>query len=369
MTKYRVAMAGGGTGGHLYPALALAEELTRKRKSCEVLFIGTKSGIESKLLPKSRYPLTTIHASGLPRRPGLSQTKAIVLAVVGAVQAATCLMKWRPNVVLGTGGYVSGPVLMAAKVLRLPLVIQEQNCIPGMTNRLLSRWADQVHIAYSESRRYFKRKDNLILSGNPIRASLLKGSRAAGLRKLRLASDGFTVLVLGGSQGAHRLNEATIEAIEILKEEENLQFILLTGKRDYGWVKNSVKSLRARAAVRGFMWNMEVVYHCADLAVSRAGASTISELLAVGVPAVLIPYPHAARGHQEANARAIADKGAARYLPESELTGTALAGVIRELARSKRKLKDMSVNARNCARYGAREKIADALEDLAATKG
>jgi UDP-N-acetylglucosamine--N-acetylmuramyl-(pentapeptide) pyrophosphoryl-undecaprenol N-acetylglucosamine transferase len=361
-------MAGGGTGGHLYPALALADELTKRRKSCEVLFIGTKRGIEAKMLPKSKYPLKTIHASGLPRRPGLGQAKAIAVALAGAVQAASCLMKWRPHVVLGTGGYVSGPVLMAAKLLRLPMVIQEQNCIPGKTNRLLSRWADQVHIAYSESRRYFKRKDNIVLSGNPVRASLLKGSRAAGLRKLRLASDGFTVLVLGGSQGAHKLNEAAVEAVEILKRESNIQFILLTGRKDYGWVKNRIKSLRTRAAVRGFMWNMEIVYHCADLAVSRAGASTISELLAVGVPALLVPYPHAAHDHQEANAKAIAEKGAAKFLPESELTGAKLAAAIRELARSKRKLKEMSINARNCARYGAREKIADALENLAATR-
>jgi len=366
--KYKVVMAGGGTGGHLYPALALADELTKKRKSCEVLFIGTKKGIESRLLPKSKYPLTTIQATGLPRRPGLRQAKAIVTALAGVVQAAMCLMKWKPHVVLGTGGYVSGPVLLAAKVLRLPLVIQEQNCIPGMTNRVLSRWADQVHIAYSESRRYFKRKDNLVLSGNPVRASLLKGSRSAGLRKLRLSDDGFTVLVLGGSQGAHSLNEAAVEAVEILKDEENVQFVLLTGKQDYGWVKNRVKSFRTRAAVRGFMWNMEVVYHCADMAVSRAGASTISELLSVGVPAVLVPYPHAAHDHQVANAKAIAEKGAARCLLESELTGETLAAAIRELARSKRKRKEMSVNARNCARYEAREKIADALEGLAATR-
>lgn len=366
--KYKVAMAGGGTGGHLYPALALADELTKKRKSCEVMFIGTKKGIESRMLPKSGYPLATIHASGLPRRPGLRQAKALALALAGAFEAGACLMKWRPHVVLGTGGYVSGPVLMAAKMLRLPVVIQEQNCIPGVTNRFLSRWADQVHIAYSESRRYFRRKDNLVLSGNPIRASLLKGSRTAGLRKLRLSTDGFTVLVLGGSQGAHRLNEAAVEAAEILKDEEKIQFILLTGNSDYEWVKSKMRSIRARYAVRAYMWDMEMVYHCSDLAVSRAGASTISELLAVGVPSILVPYPHAARGHQEANAKAIVEKGAARIMPEKELTGAALAAALRELFRSKRALKELSVNARSCARYGAREQIADALEGLAAAR-
>lgn len=367
--KYRVAMAGGGTGGHLYPALALADELTKKRRSCEVLFFGTKRGIEGTLLPKSRYPLATIHAGGLPRKPGLRQIKAVLTAVAGAAQALSCLMKWKPDVVLGTGGYVSGPVLLAARLMRLPLVIQEQNCVPGMTNRVLSRWVDQVHISFSESRKYFPRKDNLILSGNPVRASLLKGSRAAGLRKMRLSEDAFTVLVLGGSQGAHSLNSAVVDAMEILRHEKGIQFILLTGKQDCGWVRGKVKSLPQRAAVRGFIWNMEAVYHCADLAVSRAGASTISELIAVGVPAVYVPYPHAARGHQEANARAIAERGAGRVLLEHELTGSRLANIIRELARSKKRLREMSINARNCARYGAREKIADAIEGLAASGG
>jgi UDP-N-acetylglucosamine--N-acetylmuramyl-(pentapeptide) pyrophosphoryl-undecaprenol N-acetylglucosamine transferase len=366
--KYRVAMAGGGTGGHLYPALAIADELTKGRKSSEILFIGTKSGIESRLLPKSSYPLVTIHASGLPRRPGWRQLKAVFTAVVGAVEAMSCLMKWKPHVVLGTGGYVSGPVLAAAKLLGLPTVIQEQNCIPGMTNRALSKWAYQVHIAFAESRRYFPRKDNLVLTGNPIRASVLKGSRAAGLRKLRLSAGAFTVAILGGSQGAHRLNTAAIEAMEILKGVRGLQFVLLTGKHDFGWVRSRVKSLGVKAAVKGFVWNMEIVYHCADLAVSRAGASTISELAAVGVPAVLVPYPHAAHAHQEANARAVEERGAARVLLESELTGSALAGIIRELSRSRSKLSEMSINARNYARYDARERIAEALEGLAAAR-
>jgi UDP-N-acetylglucosamine--N-acetylmuramyl-(pentapeptide) pyrophosphoryl-undecaprenol N-acetylglucosamine transferase len=225
-----------------------------------------------------------------------------------------------------------------------------------------------VHIAFAESRKYFPRKDNLILSGNPIRASVLKGSRAAGLRKLRLSPEAFTVAVLGGSQGAHRLNSAVVEALELLKDEPKMQFVLLTGKHDYGWVRGKVKPLGVRAVVKGYVWNMEVVYHCADLAVSRAGASTISELSAVGVPAVLVPYPHAAHGHQEANARAMEERGAARVLLESELTGPVLAGIIRELSRSKSKLSEMSINARSYARYEAREKIAEALESLAAAR-
>jgi UDP-N-acetylglucosamine:LPS N-acetylglucosamine transferase len=188
------------------------------------------------------------------------------------------LMKWKPHVVLGTGGYVSGPVLVAAKLLRLPCVIQEQNCIPGMTNRLLCRWVEQVHISFAESRKYFPRKDNLLLSGNPIRGSLLRGSKAAGLRKFRLAEGAFTV-----------------------------------------------------AAVR-------------------------------------VPYPHAAHGHQEANARAMEDKGAARVILDAELSGPRLAEIISELARSKRKLKEMSINARQYARPDAGERIAKAIEELAAAK-
>jgi UDP-N-acetylglucosamine--N-acetylmuramyl-(pentapeptide) pyrophosphoryl-undecaprenol N-acetylglucosamine transferase len=366
LSKYRVAISGGGTGGHFYPALALADELRRRRRSCDILFIGTKKGIEARLLPRSRYPLATIHACGLPRRPGFRQVKAIALALAGGLEAVSCLMKYKPHVVLGTGGYVSGPVLLAAKLLRLPCVVQEQNCVPGMTNRLLCRWVEQVHIAFSESRKYFPRKDNLFLTGNPIRASLLKGNRALGLRKLRLSDDLFTIAFLGGSQGAHSLNTAALEAVEMLKDEAGIQFIMLTGKTDYSWVKSKVRSLRVRASVRGFVWNMESIYHCADLAVSRAGASTISELVAVGVPSVLVPYPHAAHGHQEANARALEDKGAARMILDSDLSGEKLAALIRDLVRSKGTLRGMSINARQYARYEARETIAKAIEELAA---
>ncbi len=366
--KYKIVMAGGGTGGHLYPALAVADELTKRRKSCEVLFIGTKKGIESRLLPKSRYPLVTIHAGGLPRSLGWSQAKAAFTALAGFTEATSRLMKWKPHVVLGTGGYVSGPVLMAARTLGIPIVIQEQNCIPGVTNRLLSRWADQVHISFSESRKYFPRKDHLVLSGNPIRASLLKGSRAAGLRKLRLSPDAFTVAVLGGSQGAHGLNVAIADALEILRGDRSLQFVLLTGKRDYGVVRSRARSAGVRAMVRGYVWNMEIVYHCADLAVSRAGASTISELAAVGVPALLVPYPHAAHRHQDANARAMEERGAARVVPEEKLSGKTLAGMIRDMSRSRAKLKEMSVAARSWSRYEAREEIADAIEALASAR-
>lgn len=368
MSRYRVAISGGGTGGHFYPALALADELRRQRKSCDILFIGTKKGIEARLLPRSRYPLATIHACGMPRKPGLRQVKAIVLALVGGLQAMSSLVKYKPHVVLGTGGYVSGPVLIAAKLLRLPCVVQEQNCVPGMANRLLCRWVEQVHIAFSESRKYFPRKDNLFLTGNPVRASLLRGSRVSGLRKLRLSKNLFTVAFLGGSQGAHSLNKAAIEAVEILKGDGGLQFLMLTGRDDYSWMKSKVRSLRVKASVRGFVWNMEAVYHCADLAVSRAGASTISELAAVGVPAVLVPYPHAAYGHQEANARAMEEKGAARVILDSELSGETLAALIRDLIRSKGALRTMSINARQYARYGAREKIAHAIEELAAAR-
>jgi UDP-N-acetylglucosamine--N-acetylmuramyl-(pentapeptide) pyrophosphoryl-undecaprenol N-acetylglucosamine transferase len=235
-----------------------------------------------------------------------------------------------------------------------------------MTNRLLGRWVEQVHIAFAESRKYFPRKDNLFLTGNPIRASLLRGSKTAGLRKLRLSEGSFTIAFLGGSQGAHSLNQAAVEAMEILKGEEKFQFIVLTGKADFSWVKSQVRPLRVKAAVRGFVWNMEAIYHSADLAVSRAGASTISELAAVGVPAVLVPYPHAAHGHQAANARAMEDKGAARVILDSELSGERLAALIRELAYTKGMLRGMSINARHYARYDAREKIAKAVEELAA---
>jgi len=366
--KYRVAIAGGGTGGHLYPALAVADELARKRRTCDVLFIGTKQGIEARMVPRKRYPLVTVAASGMPRSVGPLQAAAALKAAAGTAQALSHLAKWKPHVVLGTGGYVSGPVLLAAKMLRVPIVIQEQNCVPGMTNRLLSRWADQVHISFSDSRKYFPRKDNLVLSGNPIRPSILRGSRSAGLRRLKLSDGAFTVLVLGGSQGAHSLNVAAVEAMEILKNERDLQFILVTGKQDYSWVRSRLKSVPLRAAVRGFVWSMETVYHCADLAVSRAGASTISELVAVGVPSVFVPYPHAAHAHQVANARAVEARGAGIMLPEKELGGASLAGIIREMARSRDKLREMSINARKFARYDAREKIAEAVEMLAAAR-
>ncbi len=363
---WRVLIAGGGTGGHVYPGLAIAEEWARRHPDTEVVFVGTERGLEATAVPRAGYRLRTIAARGFPRRPGLAFLKSIVALVASLGQTWRILGEESPRVVVVTGGYVSGPVGLLAKLRGIPLVVQEQNSVPGVTNRWLSLVAAEVHISFLESRHYFRRRDHLKVTGNPIRRSLLRQDRTTAYEALRLDPAKRTLLVFGGSRGAASINRAMAAALQRLARVPRLQVLWQTGSDDAQWATSETGKLPLPVRVTPYLERMEMAYAVADLAVCRAGAMTIAELTACGVPAILVPYPHATHDHQTENAKGLVDRGAAEMVADSELQGDDLARRIEALLRDETRLRRMGRNARAFSRTNAAERIADSMEALAA---
>ncbi|HEY3215871.1 MAG TPA: undecaprenyldiphospho-muramoylpentapeptide beta-N-acetylglucosaminyltransferase, partial [Candidatus Eisenbacteria bacterium] len=307
----KVMIAGGGTGGHVYPGIAVAEELKRLHPRAELVFVGGRRGLEAQAVPESGFRIRFIVTRGFPRRAWWRWPAAIVANAVGLLQALAAVASERPDVVLGTGGYVSGPICLAAVVLRRPLLLQEQNSIPGLANRWLARVADEVHLSFTEARAYFRRKDNLRVTGNPVRTYILGGDRTTALREFGLAEGKPTVFVFGGSRGAHRINQAAIETMQTLKGRVDVQFILQTGREDFEWARQVVEAEQLPARVMTFLRQIHQAYAAADLVVCRSGAMTLAEIAACGTPAILVPYPYAAHNHQEINANNLVERGAA----------------------------------------------------------
>jgi UDP-N-acetylglucosamine--N-acetylmuramyl-(pentapeptide) pyrophosphoryl-undecaprenol N-acetylglucosamine transferase len=364
----KIMIAGGGTGGHVYPGIAVAEELLRRRPNAEVVFVGGRRGLEAQAVPESGFRIRFIVTRGFPRRAWWRWPGAVLANLVGFVQALWVVASERPDAVLGTGGYVSGPVSLASWLLGRPLLLQEQNSIPGLANRWLARVADEVHLSFTEARAYFKRKDNLKVTGNPVRAHVLGGDRGQGLRTFDLAEGKPTVFVFGGSRGAHRINEASLDAMRRLKGRVELQFILQTGRDDYEWARKTADGEQLPARVVPFLKDIHLAYAVADLVVCRSGAMTLAEIAACGTPAILVPYPHAAHNHQEVNAHNLVERGAAALVLDRELTGERLAREIAHLVADRQTLRRMSANARTFARLDAAERIVKSLERWAEGK-
>lgn len=358
----KVLIAGGGTGGHVYPGIAVAEHLLRTRPGSEVVFVGGRRGLEAQVVPASGYRLRFILTRGFPRRAWWRWPAAVVSNIVGFVQALSVVASEKPDVVLGTGGYVSGPVSLAAWMLGRPLLLQEQNSIPGLANRWLARLADEVHLSFVEARSYFPRRDHLKVSGNPIRDYILSGDRAAALQEFGLAAGRPTVFIFGGSRGAHRINDAALEAMRRLKGRVDVQFILQTGREDFDWARGVVEAEQLPAKVLPFLTRIHMAYAAADLVVCRSGAMTLAEIAACGTPAILVPYPHAAHDHQVVNAGNLVDRGAAAMILDRELSGDRLANEIAHWLSDRQALSRMSANARKFARPDAAERIVKSLE-------
>jgi len=361
----KVLIAGGGTGGHVYPGIAVAEELMRIWPDTEVLFVGGRRGVEAQAVPESGFRIRFVTVRGFPRRAWWRWPGALFGNAVGVLQALALVLQEKPDVVLGTGGYVSGPVALAAIVLRRRLILQEQNSIPGLANRWFARVADEVHLSFTEARNYFARKDNLKITGNPVRLYVLGGDRPAAMREFGLAEGKPTVFVFGGSRGAHRINEAALDTMRRLKGRVDVQFILQTGREDFDWARQVVEAEGLPARVLPYLRQIQLAYAAADLVVCRSGAMTLAEIAACGTPAILVPYPYAAHNHQEVNARNLVERGAAGLILDRELSGERLAREIAHLLADRQALRRMSAHARTFARPDAAERLARSIERCA----
>ncbi len=366
-SRLAVVFAGGGTGGHLYPALSIAEAVRRRRPDTDILFIGTQGKIEARVVPEHGFAFRSIDVSGFARKLSVD-TLAFPVRVVTAVgQSLAILRSFRPDVVAGTGGYVCGPPLAAGMLLGIPTLIQEQNGYPGVTTRLLARRATEVHLTFESSRRYLRRTDNVHITGNPTRAAIGSVTRAAGAASFGLDPSRTTVLVVGGSQGAAALNRVMQQSIGMITAG-GAQVLWGCGARDVDACQHAVDVLpgaeAGRVRVLPYIEHMEHAYAVCDLAVSRSGASTLAEMTRVGVPSVLVPYPHAAADHQTANARVMAEAGASVLIPEARAEGELMATVM-ELLRDPGRREAMSARARDLGRPDAANVLADAVLRLA----
>ncbi|MDC0715719.1 undecaprenyldiphospho-muramoylpentapeptide beta-N-acetylglucosaminyltransferase [Nannocystis bainbridge] len=361
----RVVIAGGGTGGHLFPGIALAEEI--RARGGEVHFVGTARGIEARAVPESGYALELIDVAGIKGRGLAGLVRGLLRLPRAWLQSLRLLRRLRPDVVVGVGGYASGPVVATASMLRIPTAILEQNSIPGITNRILSRLVRKVFCTFPDVRGRFP-APKVVLAGNPIRRQILGQLVAAGETTAAAAAatpHGPRLFVFGGSQGARAINDAVLAALPgLLERLPNLEIWHQTGKGDEARVRDGYAALglgEPRARVAAFLKDMAAPYAWCDLVLCRAGATSLSELTAVGKPAVLVPFPHATDNHQEWNARALVDAGGALLMRESEWTPEALTGALAGLLAAPERLYDMSNAMRTAARPEAARTIVDAM--------
>jgi UDP-N-acetylglucosamine--N-acetylmuramyl-(pentapeptide) pyrophosphoryl-undecaprenol N-acetylglucosamine transferase len=312
-----ILLAGGGTGGHLFPALAIADEIKQLEPASRFLFLGTKGKIEARVVPQRGYAIRMIWISGFHRRLTIDNLLFPLKVIVSLVQSLFVIRQFRPDLVIGTGGYVCGPILFVASLLGIPTVIHESNSYPGVTTRLLAKRVTSIFIAFDEARRWLKRTDHVRLIGTPTRKILGTASKEEGCSFFHIAADKKTLLVFGGSLGAASINDAVLESIPELLAA-GIQLIWQTGQGDYERMRKALGNKNI-GWLAPFIDKMEYAFGAADLVVCRSGATTIAELTRVGKPAIVIPYPFAAGDHQTHNARSLADGGAAVMIADNEM--------------------------------------------------
>lgn len=356
----RILFAGGGTGGHLYPGIAVADELRRRDPATTVSFVGTARGLESRVVPALGLPLDLIRSAGLKGKSFVALLRGLALLPLSALDAWRVLSARRPDVVVGVGGYSSGPVLLLAALRGLPTLLMEQNTAPGFTNRQLAPWVRAAALSYEETRQYFPGKG--VVTGNPVRREFLQALEA-GDDAAR--NDGeVRVLIVGGSQGARAINDAMIAAAPLLATTR-LVLTHQTGERDLARVREGYAAAGVAATVEPFFHDMYARMRAADVLVARAGASTLAELTVLGRASVLVPLPTAADDHQRKNARVLAAAGAADVIEENDLSGAALAGVLTGLAADPARRRAMADRARSLGRPDAAARVADRIVALA----
>lgn len=350
----KVIIAGGGTGGHLFPGIAVAREIQRRDPDSKILFVGAEQGIEARIVPKEGFPLKTLPIGGI-KGVGIAKLVRNLMGMVsGMFKAQNILREFKPDVVIGVGGYASFPMLSAAILGGYPRVIMEQNAIPGLANRTLGYFVNFAAVSDPRTQSFFG--DHAVVTGNPVRPEFKSISA-------KEHAPPYTVLIFGGSQGAQSINRAVMEALDWLVDwKEQLRFVHQTGERQLEEVKRAYASRGFDADVRTFFNDFHQQYGAADLIVSRAGATTVAEIKAAGRAAILIPFPFAADDHQTKNARAMVEENAAVMISNADLSGKRLAHTIRELLSGSESLKQIESNARRIAILDAEQRIVNLVE-------
>lgn len=354
--------AGGGTGGHIFPAIAIADEIKKSDDKAEILFIGAKGRIEEKIVPLNNYKLETIDLSGFDRSSIFKNTRLPFKLILALRRSMKLIKNFNPDVVIGTGGFVCGPVIYLANRMRIPTLIQEGNSFAGKTIKFLSKKSDKVVISFDETKNYLKRKDNIIKISHPVRSSLKKTDRNQALEYFKLPEGKKTIFIFGGSQGARGINNAIENIIKRIYEND-VNVIWQTGKGDYERIKNEYKSMEDRVKIFEFIDNMDTAYSASDIVISRAGITSIMEIAYLKLAAILIPLPGSAENHQEMNARSLEKKDAAIVVLQSD-AGKNLYGELINLTNDDVRIKTLSDNVSMFSDAEASKKIANEVIKL-----
>jgi UDP-N-acetylglucosamine--N-acetylmuramyl-(pentapeptide) pyrophosphoryl-undecaprenol N-acetylglucosamine transferase len=355
----RIVIAGGGTGGHLFPGIAVAQEFEARNPASRVIFVSTGNPLERSVLSKTGYTLQTITAAGIKGRGLWNQIKSVAKIPKGILEANRILKNFSPDLTVGLGSYSAGPVVFMAWLRRIPIVVQEQNILPGITNRILSRFANRIYISFENTRSHMDPR-KVHWMGNPVRQEILDGAdRFKDTKKDESGDRPFTVLILGGSQGAHRINMAMMEALDHLRHLEHLHFVHQTGRADEQPVREAYRQCKVGGTVQAFFDNMAEQYGRADLIICRAGATTVAEVTALGKAVIFIPFPFAADNHQVLNAGSLSEEGAAEMLIEKDLSGKILSDKIKYYAAHPAELEEMSARAKLFGKPDAAKNIVD----------
>jgi UDP-N-acetylglucosamine--N-acetylmuramyl-(pentapeptide) pyrophosphoryl-undecaprenol N-acetylglucosamine transferase len=357
----RVLIAAGGTGGHIYPAIAVAKELMRRDGAAKVKFVGTERGLEKRLVPENGFEISFIESAGLKNVGLVGQLKGLALLPKSFLAARALIKDFKPDVVVGAGGYVTGPVLLTASLMRVPTLVMDSNALPGFTNRRLARFVDKAALTFEEALKFFPKGKGIVI-GNPVRREFFD------IKEKNRDNARFCLLIFGGSQGARAINQAMVAALPHLESyRERLLITHQTGELDFETVREGyAKAGWTSAEIKRYISDMVSAFAATDLIVSRAGATTCAELAAAGKAAIMVPLPTAADDHQRKNAEALQSAGAARMILQKDLSGAELAKEIQALIENQERVTEMEINAKKLAKQDAAGAAADLIEELAA---
>ncbi|MFD0588059.1 undecaprenyldiphospho-muramoylpentapeptide beta-N-acetylglucosaminyltransferase [Paenibacillus sp. GCM10027627] len=361
----RIVLTGGGTGGHIYPAVAVGKHMVQNDPDTKLLYIGTPNGMESRVVPEHGIPFESIEITGFRRKLSFENVKTVIRFLKGAQRSKKLLLEFKPDAVVGTGGYVCGPVVYAAAKLGIPTFIHEQNAIPGLTNQFLSRYADHVGVSFPDAESHFPKAKQTSFTGNPCATNVLRAVSGRGLQSLGLPPGKQYALMVGGSRGARAFNEAIVEMAPMLDRLGSVHFVFVTGDIYYESTKKRIEETApdalARLTLLPYVHNMAEVLRDSALVVSRSGASSLAEITALGLPSILIPSPNVTNNHQEANARSLVSGGAAEMVLERELSGASLIRKLEEMLKDPSRLSAMSDASSQLAVPDSASRIADVL--------
>lgn len=372
----KAVIAAAGTGGHINPGIAIANKIREKEPTSEIIFIGTDRGLENDLVPRAGYELKQIDAHGINRKLSIENFKNLYLTFRSIGKAKKILRNFKPDIVIGTGGYICVPTVIAAKQLRIPVILHESNAFPGVAIRLFKNTADKILVGFQDAKKRLNNRENIVVTGNPIKLKKINFSKEEKekiINDLGLKTDKPIVLVFGGSQGAQSINRSFMEIIAN-KKNKKYQIIWAAGANQYEGIREKLNEVNIdiehieNVKIVPYIYNMEEIMNVCDLIVCRSGAMTITEISVVEKPAIFIPFPYATENHQEYNARVLADVGAAKIILDKELNSEVLSTTINEIVNDKKMLTDMSKNSSKVAIYNVEETIYNEIKETISNK-